>query len=45
MPFDYVDVTRDREGMRRMLDHSKGARTVPVIVEGDAVTIGWQGEG
>lgn len=45
MPFQYVDVTRDREGLQRMLTHSKGDRTVPVIVDGTRVEIGWQGEG
>jgi len=29
--------------MERMLEFSKGRRSVPVIVEGDRVTIGWGG--
>jgi hypothetical protein len=40
-----VDVTRDAAGMRRMLEHSGGDRTVPVIVRGDVVTIGYNGGG
>jgi glutaredoxin len=45
MPLSYVDVTKDVAGMKRMLEHSKGDRTVPVIVEGSTVTIGYNGEG
>ncbi len=33
----------DDEKMELMLRYSKGARRVPVIVEGDRVTIGYQG--
>jgi hypothetical protein len=38
-------VTKDPAGLKRMLQHSKGDRTVPVIVEGDRVTIGFDGGG
>jgi hypothetical protein len=38
-------VTKDPAGMKRMLQHSKGERTVPVIVEGARVTIGFDGGG
>lgn len=31
--------------MKRMLQYSKGERTVPVIVEGGKVTIGFDGGG
>ena len=31
--------------MKRMLQFSKGERTVPVIVEGDKVIIGFDGGG
>jgi hypothetical protein len=41
----YVNVTKDPAGMKQMLQHSKGERTVPVIVEGKKVTIGWDGAG
>ena len=41
----YVDVTKDAAGMKRMLEHSKGDRTVPVIVDGGKVTIGYNGGG
>jgi hypothetical protein len=38
-------VTKDPVGLKRMLQHSKGGRTVPVIVEGERVTIGFDGGG
>ncbi len=41
----YVDVTKDAAGLKRMLEYSKGDRTVPVIVEGGKVTIGYNGAG
>jgi glutaredoxin len=39
----YVDVKRDAEGLKTMLRHSKGERTVPVIVENGEVIIGYGG--
>jgi glutaredoxin 3 len=41
--FTYIDVRRDRGDMARMLEYSKGHRRVPVIVDGDKVTIGFGG--
>jgi hypothetical protein len=38
-------VTKDAAGMKRMLEFSKGDRTVPVIVEEGKVTSGFNGEG
>ena len=38
-----MDVTRDKAAMQRMLEHSKGRRDVPVIVEGGRVMIGFDG--
>ena len=43
MPFEYVNVKKDRADLERMLKHSKGRRDVPVIVDGDRVTIGFGG--
>ena len=40
-----MNVTKDPAGMKQMLQHSKGDRTVPVIVEGAKVTIGYDGAG
>ena len=45
MTVKYVDVTKDVTGMKQMLQHSKGDRTVPVVVEGKKVTIGYNGAG
>jgi glutaredoxin len=41
----YVNVTKEAAGFQQMLQHSKGDRTVPVIVEGKKVTIGHNGGG
>jgi glutaredoxin 3 len=39
----YVDVKQDAAKLEEMLRHSKGRRDVPVIVEGEKVTIGYGG--
>jgi glutaredoxin 3 len=41
--FEYFNVKKDRAALARMLEYSKGARDVPVIVEGAKVTIGFGG--
>ena len=41
--FEYVNVKRTREALDRMLSYSNGRRQVPVIVEGEKVTIGFGG--
>ena len=41
--FEYLDVKGDRQHLARMLEYSNGHRRVPVIVEGDKVTIGFGG--
>ncbi len=41
--FDYINVIKNPDEMERMLEFSKGQRDVPVIVEGDKVTIGFGG--
>ena len=44
VPFEYVDVKKNRADMDRMLELSGGVRRVPVIVEeGGKVTIGFGG--
>ena len=40
---DYIDVKSGADQLDKMLKHSNGVRKVPVIVEGDAVTIGFKG--
>lgn len=42
-PFEYVDVKTNPADLARMLTYSNGARNVPVIVDGDKVTIGFGG--
>lgn len=42
---EYIDVKQDSEGLDEMLQLSDGVRKVPVIVEKDKVTIGYQGKG
>jgi glutaredoxin len=39
----YYDVRADNEKLDEMLRYSKGERKVPVIVEGDNVSIGYAG--
>ena len=39
----FIDVISDHNKMNEMLNYSKGRRQVPVIVEGDKVTIGYGG--
>ncbi len=40
---EYIDVFAGNEKMDAMLKYSKGKRKVPVIVEGETVTIGFNG--
>jgi glutaredoxin 3 len=42
-PFQYINVKKDAAELERMLKYSKGARRVPVIVDGGKVTIGFGG--
>jgi len=39
----YHDIHSDPGKLNEMLKYSKGAREVPIIVEGDKVTIGYGG--
>jgi glutaredoxin 3 len=43
IPFSYVNVLQDNDGLQRMLKHSNGRRQIPVIVEAGRVTIGFGG--
>jgi len=40
---EYVDVKSDVAKLKEMLKYSNGARSVPVIVEGDKVMVGYGG--
>ena len=41
---DYYNVVKEPKHIDTMLKHSRGSRKVPVIVEGDTVTIGFEGK-
>jgi glutaredoxin 3 len=43
IPFEYRNVKKDPTELSRMLQFSGGRRDVPVIVDGDRVTIGFGG--
>jgi glutaredoxin 3 len=43
IPFEYVNVLTDNDGLERMLKYSNGRRQIPVIVEAGKVTIGFGG--
>jgi glutaredoxin len=44
VPFEYVNVKKDKQGLERMLRQTNGRRDVPVIVEdGKVVAIGYGG--
>jgi hypothetical protein len=40
----YRNVVKEPEYLEVMMKYSKGKRRVPVIVEGETVTIGFQGK-
>ena len=40
----FIDMDKDPENLKKMLAISGGRRQVPVIVEGDKVTVGFLGE-
>ncbi len=41
--FEYVNVRKDKASLERMLRYTKGAADVPVIVDGEKVTVGFGG--
>jgi glutaredoxin 3 len=41
--FEYLNVKKNPAELERMLGYTKGCREVPVIVDGNAVTIGFAG--
>jgi len=42
---EYVSVIDDPHALERMLVLSNGQRKIPVIVEGEQITVGFQGKG
>ena len=43
IPFEYHNVKKSADDLERMLVYSMGVRRVPVIVEGEKVTVGYGG--
>ena len=43
IPFEYINVKNSKDGMKKMLEYSGGRREVPVIVEGEKITVGFGG--
>jgi glutaredoxin len=43
IPFEYINVKKSKDGMKKMLEYSGGRREVPVIVEGKKITVGFGG--
>lgn len=43
IPFEYINVVEDSNGLERMLRLTSGRRKVPVIVEDGKVTVGFGG--
>jgi glutaredoxin 3 len=43
VPFQYINVKKNRADLDRMLQYSDGERSVPVIVDNGQVTIGFGG--
>lgn len=43
MSFEYINVKKSQADLQRMLAYSKGDARVPVIVDGEAVTVGYGG--
>jgi len=41
--FEYINVKKDPAQLQRMLAFSDGRRAVPVIVDGEKVTVGFGG--
>jgi glutaredoxin 3 len=40
---EYIDVSANKSNLEEMLRYSKGRKEVPVIVDGNKVTIGYGG--
>ncbi len=43
MTVEYFDVRRDPEAMKRFLELGEGQRRVPLIIEGERISIGFGG--
>jgi glutaredoxin len=45
IPVVYISLIDDPHAMKKMLAHARGQRKIPVIVDGEEVTVGFQGKG
>lgn len=43
VPFEYINVLEDDDGLERMLELTRGRRKIPVIVEAGKITVGFGG--
>jgi glutaredoxin len=41
--FEYFDVTKNQASMIRMLEYTNGQKSVPVLVTGSRIEIGFEG--
>jgi glutaredoxin len=44
MDFEFIDVLKEADQLEAMMKYSGGERRVPVIVDGERVTIGFNGK-
>jgi len=43
IPFEYINVLKDEDGLERMVKLTNGRRKIPVIVDSGKITVGFGG--
>jgi glutaredoxin 3 len=43
IPFEYINVLKDEDGLERMVKLTNGRRKIPVIVDAGKITVGFGG--
>ena len=43
IPFEYINVLKDEDGLERMVTLTNGRRKIPVIVDAGKITVGFGG--
>jgi len=43
IPFEYINVLKDDDGLERMVKLTNGRRKIPVIVDAGKITVGFGG--
>ena len=43
IPFEYINVLKDEDGLERMVNLTNGRRKIPVIVDAGKITVGFGG--